>query len=110
MNKVKLANYSIEYLEDGVYLAVFPSEDGLTKEDETEILDILKRKSIIGIDTSAVYNAMYITPGKKVKIAPAQKEKMLDQEIKVRVVNGVWKHGLHYCLPMVVKIKLRRSY
>ena len=88
MNKVKLANYSIEYLEDGVYLAVFPSEDGLTKEDETEILDILKRKSIIGIDTSVVYNAMYITPGKKVKIVPAQKEKMLDQEIKVRVVNG----------------------
>ncbi|NLN41713.1 MAG: DUF342 domain-containing protein [Clostridiales bacterium] len=88
MNNVKLANYSIEYQEDGVYLTVFPSENGLTKEDETEILDILKRKSIIGIDTNAVYNAMYISPGNKAKIAPTQKEKMLDQEIKVRVVNG----------------------
>ena len=76
MNNVKLANYSIEYQEDGVYLTVFPSENGLTKEDETEILDILKRKSIIGIDTNAVYNAMYISPGNKAKIAPTQKEKM----------------------------------
>lgn len=88
MDKVKLASYSIEYQEDGVYLTVFPSEDVLTKEEETVILDILKRKNITGIDTSAVYNAMYITTGNKTKIAPAQKEKMLDQEIRVRVVKG----------------------
>ena len=40
MSMVKLANYAIEYKDDGVYLTVFPSEDGLTKEDEIGILDV----------------------------------------------------------------------
>lgn len=88
MSMVKLANYAIEYKDDGVYLTVFPSEDGLTKEDEIGILDVLKRKNIIEIDTNAVYNAMYINPGVKIKIAPGQTEKLLDQEIQIRVVNG----------------------
>lgn len=80
--------YTIDYEEDGVYFTVCPSDDGLTKADENRILNLIKRKNIMGIDSNAVFNAMYVKPNERVRIADAQKEVLLDQEIAIRVKKG----------------------
>lgn len=80
--------FNIEYEEDGVYLTVSSSPDGMSKEDESIILSVIKRKRLMGINSTAVFEAMFVKPNTKVRIAQPQKEVILDQEIQVRVSNG----------------------
>lgn len=82
------ANYIINYKDDGVYLTVNSSKGELTKEDETRILDCIKRKRIKSLDTIAVFRAMHLELNNMIKIADKQKEEIIDQEIKVEIVNG----------------------
>lgn len=80
--------YTLEYDGDGVYLWVTPHGDGLTKEEEVRILNHIKRKQIMSINSRAVFHAMYVSPGERVKIAEPQKEMVLDQELEVKIIKG----------------------
>ena len=88
MNKAEYTCCDIDYDVDGVYITVFPSEDGFDKETEVRLLNFIKRKNIVGLDSTAVFNAIYVTPNNRVKIANPQIENKLDQDIEVKVING----------------------
>lgn len=79
--------FSLEYRDDGVFFSVSPSEDGLSKDDELNILNYIRRKEIKNVDSTAIFNAIYEKPGDEVKIADSQNEKFLDQDIEIRVIN-----------------------
>ena len=79
--------FSLEYRDDGVFFSVSPSEDGLSKDDELNILNYIRRKEIKNVDSTAIFNAIYEKPGDEVKIADSQNEKLLDQDIEIRVIN-----------------------
>jgi uncharacterized protein (DUF342 family) len=79
--------FTIEYRDEGVFFSVSPSEDGLSKEDENNILNYIRRKEIRNVDSTAIFNAIYSNPGEEVKIADSQNEKILGQDIEIRVVN-----------------------
>ena len=67
--------FSLEYRDDGVFFSVSPSEDGLSKDDELNILNYIRRKEIKNVDSTAIFNAIYEKPGDEVKIADSQNEK-----------------------------------
>ncbi len=81
-------NCTLEYDEDGVYLRISLNDGELTKEEEINILNFIRRKKIMNIDSEAVFCAMYSYSGNRVRIADPQEEVILDQELEVRVTNG----------------------
>ena len=91
------------------YFSVSPSEDGLSKEDENNILNYIRRKEIRNVDSTAIFNAIYSNPGEEVKIADSQNEKILGQDIEIRVVNRGWRHGLLFCPVMEEKPTLKKA-
>jgi len=80
-------HYNLKYEGDGVYLIVYPSSDGLTRKEEMEIVNYLKRKKIKQINTSAVFEAMYTKPSQDIKIAPPQEEVAVDEELEIRIAD-----------------------
>jgi len=79
--------YRLTYDEDGVYLEMAPSLQGLSKKDEVGIIEYLKRKNIKEIDSKAVFEAIYADPPRKIRIAPPQKEEPLDEELEIKITD-----------------------
>lgn len=79
--------YRLIYDEDGVYLEMAPSLQGLSKKDEVGIIEYLKRKNIKEIDSKAVFEAIYADPPRKIRIAPPQKEEPLDEELEIKITD-----------------------
>lgn len=80
--------FRLEYEDDGIYITVSPSKEGPSKEDELNLLSYIKRKEIVGVNSTAVYNAIYANPDERIRIADSQDEKLLDQEMGIRVIKG----------------------
>ncbi len=78
-------SFALEYKEDGVYLTVFIPPSKFTKSDEETIMHHLRRKRIEGLKADAVAQAMYINPGRPVKIAELQPELPVDEEVFVYI-------------------------
>ena len=80
-------HYDLKYGGDGVYLIVYPSSEGLSRKEEIEIVNYLKRKKIKQIDIGAVFEAIYATPPREIKIAPLQEEETIDEELEIRIAD-----------------------
>ena len=75
--------FILDYRNDGVYLTVLPPSSGLTKEQETAIVQHISRKKIEGINRQSLFQAIFSKPGQRVQIAPPQQEKDIDEDIEV---------------------------
>ena len=79
--------YKLSYEADGVFLEVYQPPEGLTEKREITIINQLKRKKIQDLDSKAIFEAMYAEPPRKVRIAPPQEEKTVDEELEIKIVD-----------------------
>src|SRR5699024_3046575 len=65
--------------------------NGLTKEQERNIVEHINRKCIKDLNRQLMIQAIYSDPGKPIAIAPAQQEKQIDEEIKLDISEDQMK-------------------
>ena len=75
--------YTIEYLEDGVYLTVKKPTGNKNQVDEVSILDEFRRKKIKKFNAAAISDTVKNASGVAVKIAEPQEEEAIDAAISV---------------------------
>lgn len=85
--KTKTTTYTLEYEEEGIFLTVYPAQHGISKGDETRIIEYIKRKEIKDINSKAVFRAMHTAPGQKVKVAEKQEEELIDEDIEIQIAD-----------------------
>lgn len=83
VNEKKQEVYKLEYDQDGVFLTVNDGDGKLTKDEELGIIRHLRRKNIEDLQSTAIFEAMYSAIGKRTKIAKAQKEEKVDEDVEI---------------------------
>ncbi|MCX7772801.1 MAG: FapA family protein, partial [Clostridia bacterium] len=77
--------FSVIYEKDGVYLTVFRSVDFLNRANETDVLNLIRKKRIHNYNASIISDAVKRADGNPVKIADAQEEARIDAAIEAIV-------------------------
>ncbi|NMA94749.1 MAG: FapA family protein [Clostridiales bacterium] len=75
--------YDIEFSKDGVFIKVAQFIEKINKEQEKEILGYIDRKGIDSLDRKLLFRAIYMDQGQRIKIAPPQQEKEIDEEVEI---------------------------
>ncbi len=83
VNGKKNGLFKLEYLEDGVYLTVFPPVENIRRADPNEVLNTIARKRITNFNKTAVEEAVKKADGTPVLIAEPQEEAKVDAAAKV---------------------------
>jgi uncharacterized protein (DUF342 family) len=79
--------YLLEFREDGVYFKLTSKSSDLTESDKRKIIQRLKRKNLEGLQLNALLQTIYKSDTQDVKIANAQPNVAVDEEITIRVSN-----------------------
>jgi len=79
--------YLLEFREDGVYFKLTSNPSDLTESDKRNMIQRLKRKNLEGLQLNALLQAIYKSDTPEVKIAHAQPDLPVDEEMNVRISN-----------------------
>lgn len=77
--------YVLEFREDGVYFKLTSNPSDLTESDKRKIIQRLKRKKLEGLQLNTLFQAIYKHDAQDAKIAHAQPDVAVDEEMTIRV-------------------------
>ncbi|MDR1117321.1 MAG: FapA family protein [Oscillospiraceae bacterium] len=87
--------YSLYYEEDGVYLELYPHRGEGKKLNTEETGEYCRRKSLSGLDSPALRGLLGVGSG-RARIAPAQKEVILDEDIAVYITRNAMSASIRF--------------
>ncbi|MCL5019217.1 MAG: FapA family protein [Patescibacteria group bacterium] len=77
--------YKLDYRADGVYFKLEADPTLLSESDKKIILETIRRKNITGLQIGLILQALQKSGLTEVKIANPQVEKLIDEELRVRI-------------------------